>query len=97
MAARLGAARSRCGAVWCGVVLARVVQVAAGGAEIVVLQVGCAQDLSGDGQVDGADLARLVSAWSDTGADLPADLHGDGVVDGLDLAAMLEAWGACGN
>ena len=75
--------------------LGRVVQIAAGGAEVVVLQAGCAQDLSGDGMVNGADLARLLTAWSQTGTGLAADLNGDGMVDGVDLGAMLEAWGAC--
>jgi len=45
--------------------------------------------------VNGADLARLLTAWSETGTGLAADLNGDGTVDGIDLGAMLEAWGAC--
>ena len=52
----------------------------------------CAADLSGDGVVDGADLADLLSQWGGPGT---ADLTGDGNVDGADLAALLAAWGAC--
>lgn len=47
-------------------------------------------DLNGDGVVDGADLAALLSVW---GTDDPAaDLNGDGVVNGTDLATLLAAW-----
>lgn len=47
-------------------------------------------DLTGDGLVNGADLAALLSMWG-VGAS-PADLTGDGVVNGADLAALLSAW-----
>lgn len=47
-------------------------------------------DVNGDGSVDGADLAIVLSAW---GSDLPtADVNGDGNVDGTDLAVVLSAW-----
>jgi uncharacterized membrane protein len=54
-------------------------------------------NLSGDGQVDGFDLALLLGAWGDCpkrGApgSCPADLDGDGDVDGFDLAILLAAW-----
>lgn len=45
-------------------------------------------DLTGDGRVDGADLALLLGAWG-TGA---ADLTGDGITNGADLAVLLGAW-----
>lgn len=48
-------------------------------------------DLDGNGIVDGADLAILLSAWGDAGG--PADLDGDGVVGGSDLGLLLGAWG----
>lgn len=55
----------------------------------------CAADLNGDGVVDGADLASLLSNWGpNEGA---ADLTGDGVVNGADLANLLSGWGACGG
>ncbi len=53
----------------------------------------CAGDLDGDGQVDGADLGVLLSAWGST--DPLADLDGEGVVDGADLGVLLSAWGPC--
>jgi hypothetical protein len=54
-----------------------------------------AEDLTGDGTVNGADLATILGAWGASGgALLPgADLTGDGAVDGADLAMLLGAWG----
>ncbi len=46
-------------------------------------------DLNGDGMVNGADLAQLLSLW---GADIPEDLSGDDVINGADLAALLSNW-----
>jgi hypothetical protein len=40
-------------------------------------------DLDGNGVVDGADLAGLLSQWGAQGG--PADVSGDGVVGGADL------------
>lgn len=51
---------------------------------------GPAADLTGDGVVNGADLAALLAQW---GTDGDADLTGDGVVNGADLAALLAQWG----
>jgi hypothetical protein len=51
----------------------------------------CAADLTGDGQVDGADLGLLLGSWG--GAQ--GDLTGDGFTDGADLGLLLGAWGAC--
>ena len=48
------------------------------------------RDLTGDGQVGGADLANLLAKWGDGRG--PADLNGDGVVDGADLAELLGRW-----
>lgn len=47
-------------------------------------------DLDGNGVVDGADLAILLTDWGQSG--VPADLNGDGVVDGGDLAVLLSNW-----
>ncbi|MCA9290183.1 MAG: hypothetical protein KDA25_03580 [Phycisphaerales bacterium] len=51
-------------------------------------------DLSGDGIVDGVDLAMLLGAWGAC-ADgcCIADLNADAVVDGADLAILLGGWG----
>ena len=50
---------------------------------------GPAADLNGDGFVNGADLATLLSQWGGPG---DADLNGDGTVDGTDLAQLLANW-----
>jgi hypothetical protein len=55
--------------------------------------VGCPADLTGDGQVNGADLAILLTSWGPLGG--IADLNSDGVVNGTDLSLLLTAWGSC--
>ncbi|MFM9145110.1 MAG: hypothetical protein ACKORL_07060, partial [Phycisphaerales bacterium] len=57
-------------------------------AAIAVSQGGPAA-LTGDGVVNGADLAKLLGAWGTPG---PGDLDGNGVVNGADLAQMLGDW-----
>ena len=52
----------------------------------------CPADLNGNGSVDAADIATLLSNWGGSGA---GDINGDGVVSALDIAALLSAWGAC--
>ncbi len=52
----------------------------------------CAADLTGDGQVNGADLGLLIGAWELSPL---GDLNGDGTTDGVDLGLMLTAFGAC--
>ncbi len=52
----------------------------------------CAADLTGDGQVNGADLGLLIGAWELTPL---GDLNGDGITDGADLGLMLSAFGPC--
>lgn len=53
---------------------------------------GPAADLNGDGFVNGADIATLLSVWGSNGAGTGADLDGNGTVDGADLAQLLAAW-----
>jgi hypothetical protein len=50
---------------------------------------GPAQDLNGDGVVNAADLAILLSQWGGPGS---ADFNGDGEVNASDLAVLLAAW-----
>lgn len=50
---------------------------------------GESPDLDGDGIVNGADLAVLLSAYGSPG---PGDLDGNGTVDGADLSVLLAAW-----
>jgi len=45
-------------------------------------------DLNGDGKVDAADLATLLSSWGTPGA----DLNGDNGTDASDLAILLSNW-----
>ncbi len=49
---------------------------------------GLTADLSGDGVINGTDLAILIAAWgSPTG-----DLNADGTTDAADLAILLASW-----
>ena len=49
-----------------------------------------AADITGDGVVNGADLAALLGLWGSSNA--AADLNGDGMVDAQDLAILLAEW-----
>ena len=56
----------------------------------------CPSDLSGDGQVNGADLGLLfVMCGPCSEKNCPADLSGDGQVNGADLGLLFVAWGLC--
>ena len=55
----------------------------------------CPGDLTGNGVVDGLDLAGVLSAWGTQGGELGGDVNGDGIVAGADLAFVLGAWGPC--
>jgi hypothetical protein len=55
----------------------------------------CLGDLTGDGNVDGADLGALLGSWGPCTGSCAADLNADGAVTGADLGALLGAWGAC--
>lgn len=48
-------------------------------------------DIDGDGDVDAADLALLLSSWGASGS--AADINDDGTVDAADLSALLGNWG----
>jgi hypothetical protein len=51
-------------------------------------------DVSGDGQVNAADVEVLVAGWgSVTPASLHCDLNNDGEIDRRDLAIVLGHWG----
>lgn len=58
-------------------------------------QAPCPADLSGDGVVNGADLATLLTNWGPDAGFGPVDLNVDGVIDGGDLAILLINWGSC--
>jgi len=46
-------------------------------------------DLNGDGTIDAADLALLLSNWGNSGV---GDIDGDGTAGASDLSALLGAW-----
>jgi hypothetical protein len=54
----------------------------------------CPYDLTGDGKVDGPDLAVVLGAFGQSGS-LPADINLDGTVDSYDIAYILGGWGPC--
>ncbi|MCP3903831.1 MAG: hypothetical protein GY715_09370 [Planctomycetes bacterium] len=55
----------------------------------------CPEDLSGNGQVDFADILAVIAAWGPCGVPCPEDLSGNGQVDFADILAVIGAWGAC--
>lgn len=58
--------------------------------------ISCPHDLSGDGTVNGADVALCLANWGPaTGSGYYADFNGDSVVDGYDITALLANWGPC--
>ena len=54
----------------------------------------CAGDRNGDHQVNGMDLAVLLTQWGTNGT---ADIDNSGVVNGTDLGLLLGQWGMCSN
>lgn len=50
----------------------------------------CPADVTGDGNVDSADLLTFLQWWLD--GSVFADLNGDGFVDTLDLIAFVQVW-----
>jgi hypothetical protein len=56
----------------------------------------CIADLTGNGEVNGADISIILGFWGKVPEPLPsADINQDGNVDGLDLAVLLGSWGPC--
>jgi hypothetical protein len=46
----------------------------------------CPADITGDGQVDGADLSVVLGGWGLGGV---SDITGDGITNGTDLGVLL--------
>ena len=63
-----------------------------------VSQQCCVADISGNGEVNGVDLAELLNAWNTDGqGEFDADIDDDGIVAGSDLGLVLSGWGTCPN
>jgi hypothetical protein len=61
---------------------------------LVIEPIGFSADISGDGCVNGSDLAILLAQWGPNPGS-PSDLNTDGVVDGYDLSIFLTFWAPC--
>jgi hypothetical protein len=56
----------------------------------------CPGDVTGNGVVNGTDLAAILAAWGSDGSNkFDCDIDNDGIVGGSDLAFVLVGWGAC--
>lgn len=66
-------------------------------ARVVLLpELPCPGDVTGDRVVNGVDLAAVLDAWGTPGSgQFDTDVNGDGIVNGVDLAEVLGAWGQC--
>ncbi|MCP3904838.1 MAG: VCBS repeat-containing protein [Planctomycetes bacterium] len=56
---------------------------------------GCPIDLSGNGQMDFADILVIVGAWGPCPPGCPEDLSLNGSVDFADILIVIGGWGAC--
>jgi hypothetical protein len=56
----------------------------------------CPGDITGNGQVDAADLGILLAVWNTNGKSNPAaDINSDGTVNAADLGLLIANWGPC--
>jgi len=58
----------------------------------------CQADITGDQEVDGADIGVLLNAWGACPSGQQTclgDVNEDGIVNGTDLGLLLSAWGLC--
>jgi hypothetical protein len=56
----------------------------------------CPADIVRDGQVNGVDLASVLSQWGTSGSGPNnADIDRNGTVNGVDLSIVLASWGSC--
>jgi hypothetical protein len=60
----------------------------------IPMEIRLAGDITGEGNVDFADLTRLSDKWLWTGTpgNIPKDINKDGSVDFLDFAKLAENW-----
>jgi hypothetical protein len=64
------------------------------GAFLIDLGALCPADITGDSNVNTADLLAVINNWGPCPG-CPADITGDGNVNTADLLAVINAWGAC--
>ena len=58
----------------------------------------CLGDVTGNGAVDGVDLAAVLGTWGTSGlGEFVTDINNDGLVGGADLGILLNNWGTCPN
>ncbi|MEO1998962.1 MAG: GC-type dockerin domain-anchored protein, partial [Planctomycetaceae bacterium] len=53
----------------------------------------CEADVTGDQQVDIADLLLVINSWGTN--DAASDINNDGIVDVTDLLVVMGGWGPC--
>lgn len=56
-------------------------------------EVGCPEDVNGDGYVNVVDLLAVIDQWGQVNS--PADLNDDGIVNVSDLLMVVGSWGPC--
>jgi hypothetical protein len=72
--------------------------VAGGNHSAALVPTPCLGDVTGNGYVDGVDLAAVLAAWGPAGgSEFDCDFNEDGFVNGTDLGYLLSRWGPCGN
>ena len=57
----------------------------------------CLADVTGDGQVNAADLGIVLAAWGAASSTGQGDVNHDGQINAADLSRLLDDWGACGG
>ncbi|MCP3905675.1 MAG: hypothetical protein GY715_18770 [Planctomycetes bacterium] len=60
-----------------------------------LIPTACGEDLSGNNQVDFADILVVIGAWGPCPPVCPEDLNLNGSVDFADILAVIGAWGPC--
>lgn len=86
---------AECGASYLIRVGGRLGSIGTGSLTIEELDTGgcpCPADLTGNGVVDGSDLAIVLGSWAGSGV---GDLNDDGTINGADIAIILGSWGPC--
>jgi hypothetical protein len=67
----------------------------AGAAYLPPVAPPCPADVTGDGLVDGSDLAAILNTWGPGAGQ--GDVDDNGIVDSSDLSVLLGSWGNCAD